>query len=94
MRRDRRADNGADVSTITCPINALEREAVDEMKSMLGLTADANLMRAALYHYAAWLEPNINTSLFVIRRASDRVAEREARKRLSRERQANLGKAS
>jgi hypothetical protein len=50
--------------TITVDLTAKEREACDEMRGILGLKSDAELMRAALYKLANWCEPDIDTTLF------------------------------
>jgi hypothetical protein len=57
----------SDVSTITCPISVRERDALNEMKSMTGIAADANLMRVALYRLAVHLQVNVDTTLFAVR---------------------------
>lgn len=44
-----------------------ERDACDEMRGLLGLSSDADLMRAALYKLAAFLEPDIDCRLFALR---------------------------
>lgn len=54
--------------TATCPIDARERAAIEEVKSMLGLVTEANVIRAAMWHYLRWLEPKIDPWIFWVER--------------------------
>lgn len=50
-----------------------ERDACDEMRGILGLRSDEDLVRAALYKLAAWCEPDVDCSLFSLGRRANRM---------------------
>lgn len=62
----------SDSLTICCACSVLEQEALDEMKRATGYTSDADVMRAALWHYGVHLQMGFNTDLFRTRRAKGR----------------------
>lgn len=57
----------SDVLVITVTLSVRERDAIDEMKQRLSLDSDANLVRAALFKLAHFVEPHVDTSLFALR---------------------------
>jgi hypothetical protein len=52
---------------IGCELSPRERATVDEMKRRVGLAADANLVRTALYRFALHCEVRTDTTLFHVR---------------------------
>lgn len=60
------------VSVLTCPVLPRERLALDEMKAQTGVASDADLVRVALYRFAAHLDVRTDTSLFAVRGGTHR----------------------
>ena len=67
MRRE------SDVSTVSVALGPREQLAVQDMKAMTGIGSDADLLRTALYRFAAHLDQGTDTSLFAIRGATKRT---------------------
>jgi hypothetical protein len=73
MRRDGDAFIG-------CELSLRERDAVDEMKARTGILTDANLVRTALYRFAAHVNVDADTGLFAVRGRQDRHSVSRARR--------------
>lgn len=56
-----------DVSTLTCPVSALERDFLDMMKASIGVASDADLVRCALWFYAGHINVPVAVSTFAVR---------------------------
>ena len=55
---------------IGCYVSPRERTAVDEMKRRVGISADAHLIRTALYRFAVHVDINTDPTLFQLRSGS------------------------
>jgi hypothetical protein len=64
------------MSVLNCPIGPRERVCADELKAATGLTTDADLVRAAAYHFAVFVLGSraVDTDLFRLRGAGKRSA--------------------
>jgi hypothetical protein len=50
-----------------CPLSVRERLLLDEMKRIVGVSSDANLVRAALWFYARHLDVDVYVGDFSLR---------------------------
>lgn len=57
----------ADIKTLTCPLLPRERDVVDELKGILGLASDADLVRVALFNQARMSGVDVSLEVFAIR---------------------------
>jgi hypothetical protein len=67
MRRE------TDITTICCALSVREQFALEVMKAQTGITSDANLVRVALYRFAAHLDVATDVALFAVRRPRGRM---------------------
>jgi hypothetical protein len=72
MRRE------AVTSTLNCPLQVRERLICDDLKAAVGITSDADLVRAALYHFTrqVWgmARRDVDVDLFRLQGAGKRAA--------------------
>ena len=59
----------SDLMTLCCPIGPRERIACDDMRAVLALDNDVNLVRTALHFYAEFVlgKAAVDTGLFALR---------------------------
>lgn len=68
------------VATLTCDLSPRERMAIDDLKAMLSIRSDANLMRVVLWQYLHWQQLQLDGAIFAERGTKPTAAQRTRRR--------------
>lgn len=68
----------SDIATLCCAVSPRERALVDDLKAMLGITSDGDVIRVALWQYLHWQQLPVDTAVFQERRSKRSAGRRNA----------------